>query len=551
MLSTSSARGSAATPLTDQTIGAYLHTVVHQHRNRDALVACHQNFHATYDHLWDLSGRVACSLLARGVRRGDRVALWSASRYEWIAVQYATARIGAILVCVNPMYEAAELRHVLSHSGASLLLMAQQFRTNDCTRILAAVRPHCATLRDVVVFEADWQHFLHDGESVPVSTLDQAEQLSRASDPINIQYTSGTTGRPKGAVLTHNNILNNARFVCQAIGFTEHDRVCVPVPLFHCFGMVLGSLGTHSHGATLVLPAESFDATATLAAVEEHRCTALYGVPTMFITALERQRTHRYDLSTLRTGLIGGAPCPPDLRDKIRTHLHIPDLSIVCGMTETSPISTQVLPSDPPGPRAHSVGRPTPHVEVKIVEPGTDEAVPVGAVGEQCTRGYSVMARYWDDPAATQAAIDGAGWMHTGDLATMDQDGFVTLVGRMKEMIIRGGENIYPREIEELLRTHPDITDAYIIGVPDDRLGEQVMAWVQLRDNAPSTTGEELAAFCAGKITRSKIPSLWRFTSVFPTTATGKIQKFRMREIAIEEQRQLARPPVSNTALAT
>jgi len=539
----SSAAGATSTPLVDGTIGRYLSHVVEQHRHREALVACHQDYRATYGEMWELTDRIARGLLARGVRRGDRVAVWSASRFEWVAVQYATARVGAILVCVNPMYQASELSYVLTHSEASVLLMSERFRDNDCAEILRSIRSQCQSLREVIVFETDWHDFLHDGTQVPPEALAVAEQALCADDPINIQYTSGTTGRPKGAVLTHRNILNNARLVCGGIKFTEHDRVCVPVPLFHCFGMVLGSLGTHCYGATLVLPEESFSAASTMTAVERERCTAIYGVPTMFISELEFQRSNDVVVSSLRTGLIGGAPCPPDLREKIRTHLHVTELSVVCGMTETSPISTQVLPDDPADKRDHSVGRPTPHVEVKIVDPGTDKVVPVGAVGEQCTRGYSVMAGYWNNTAATDEVLDPDGWMHTGDLATMDEDGYVTLVGRMKEMIIRGGENIYPREIEELLRTHPHINDAYVIGVPDERLGEQVMAWVRLQEDSQETSSEDLAAFCAGKITRSKIPAFWRFASTFPTTASGKIQKYRLRELAIEEQKM--RTPVA------
>jgi fatty-acyl-CoA synthase len=456
--------------------------------------------------------------------------VWAANRYEWIVLQFAAARIGAILVALNPTYRAAELGYALRHSGTALLLHSARYRNTDCASVVAEIAAQCPELRESLVFEDDWAEF----EAADAGAVADVERRVDFDDPVAIQYTSGTTGRPKGATLTHHNLLNNGHLVGGQIGFTEQDRVCVPVPLFHCFGMVLGTLGASTHGATLVLPGGNFDAGRTLAAITIERCTAVYGVPTMYLAMLEHPELAAFDLTSLRTGLIGGAPCPPDLLGSIRTRLHVPDLSTVCGMTETSPISTQTLPSDPTEIRDHSVGRPTPHVEVKIVDPVTGRIVPTGTPGEQCTRGYSVMRGYWADDAGTAEVISPAGWMRTGDLAVLDEHGTVRIVGRIKDVIIRGGENIYPREVEELLRAHPGVSDAHVIGVPHERYGEQVMAWVRPAEGE-RFDAEVLTAFCAGRISRSKIPTLWHFTDAFPTTASGKIQKFRMREIAIHE----------------
>ncbi|MBW0092654.1 AMP-binding protein [Pseudonocardia sp. KRD-184] len=530
MTAPSYACGSVDRPLLGETIGQNLRRTAERFGRHTAVVDRTQCVRLTYDELWEQTGRVAGALLARGVRRGDRVGVWAANRYEWVVLQFAAARAGAILVALNPTYEAGELGYALAHSGTSLLLHAAQFRDTDCGATVARLRADCPDLREAIAFEGGWADLL-DGSPAAV---DAAEQEVDIDDPVAIQYTSGTTGRPKGATLTHHNLLNNGHLVGAGVGFGPTDRVCVPVPLFHCFGMVLGTLGTSTHGAALVLPGGTFDAGRTLEAIQQEGCTAVYGVPTMYLAMLEHPRRGDIRLDSLRTGLIGGAPCAPDLLARIRNELHVPDLSTVCGMTETSPISTQTLPDDPAARRDTTVGRPTPHVEVKIIDPVSGRVVPTGTPGEQCTRGYSVMPGYWDDPTATRDAIDPAGWMRTGDLAVMGDDGSVSIVGRLKDVIIRGGENIHPREVEELLRTHPAVADAHVVGVPHERLGEQVMAWVRLTDGAQAH-GEDLAAWCVGRISRSKIPSLWRFTDRFPATASGKVQKFRMREIAVAE----------------
>lgn len=530
MTAPSYACGGVDRPLLGETIGQNLRRTAGRFGPHTALVDRASGVRLTYDELWEQTGRIAGALLARGVRRGDRVGVWAANRHEWVVLQFAAARTGAILVALNPTYEAGELGYALAHSGTSLLLHAERFRDTDCGAVVARLRGDCPELREAISFEDGWADLLAGSPG----SVDAAELEIDIDDPVAIQYTSGTTGRPKGATLSHHNLLNNGHLVAAAIGFGPADRVCVPVPLFHCFGMVLGTLGTSTHGAALVLPGGTFDAGRTLQAIHEEECTAVYGVPTMYLAMLEHPQRHDHRLGSLRTGLIGGAPCAPDLVARIRAELHVPDLSTVCGMTETSPISTQTLPGDPVARRDTTVGRPTPHVEVKIVDPETGKVVPTGTPGEQCTRGYSVMPGYWDDPDATRAAIDPAGWMRTGDLAVMDVDGCVSIVGRLKDVIIRGGENIHPRQIEELLRRHPDVADAHVVGVPHERLGEQVMAWVRLADGA-SSGSDDLAAWCVGRISRSTIPSLWRFTDRFPTTASGKIQKFRMREIAVAE----------------
>ena len=531
MTTPSYASGTAHVPLLGETIGQNLRRVADRFGDRDALVDVSAGHRTTYRGLWDDAGRVGGALLARGVRRGDRVGVWATNRHEWVVLQFATARIGAILVALNPTYQGAELEYALEQSGTSVLLHAARIRDTDCAGVVAGIRGGCRELRDALSFEECWQEDLTRGDPDLVESVEPDLDID---DPVAIQYTSGTTGRPKGATLSHHNLLNNGHLIGAGIGFDEHDRVCVPVPLFHCFGMVLGTLGASTHGAAIVLPGGPFDAARTLEAVQAERCTALYGVPTMYLAELELPRFAEFDLTSLRTGLIGGAPCPQELLRRIRDRMHMPELSTVCGMTETSPISTQTLSGDPPGARDRTVGRPTPHVEVKIVDPVTGRLVPAGTPGEQCTRGYSVMLGYWNDEEATRAAVDRSGWMHTGDLATMDESGYVGIVGRIKDVIIRGGENIYPAEVEDLLRDHPAVADVSVIGIPDERYGEQVVAWVRLRDGG-RVDAAELAAFCAGRISRSKIPVHWRFTDRFPTTGSGKIQKFRLREIAVRE----------------
>jgi fatty-acyl-CoA synthase len=521
-------------PLLELTIGEGLRRTVERFGDREALVVREQGYRATYRELWDEVGLAARGLLARGVRTGDRVGIWSPNRHEWLVTQYATARIGAVLVTINPAYKAAELQYALTKTGVSLLVLARGFRQADYMAMVDEVRAQCPLLRDALVLDDDWEALLDDGEAFPEAALAAVEATLDPDDPINVQFTSGTTGAPKGATLSHRNILNNGYFTGLTLRYTERDRVCVPVPFYHCFGMVLGNLACATHGACVVVPGASFDPLVTLRAIEEERCTSLYGVPTMFIAELEHARFAEFDLSSLRTGIMAGAPCPVEVMNAVRSKMHMEDVTIGCGMTETAPLSTQTAPDDDVDKRVCTVGRVHPHVEVKIVDPDTGETVPRGTPGEQCTRGYSVMLGYWHDERATREAIDADGWMHTGDLATMDDEGYVAIVGRIKDMLIRGGENIYPREVEEFLVSIPGVSDAYVIGVPSERYGEEVMAWVKLREGS-SLTLEELTAACRGQIATYKIPRHWKLVDQFPMTITGKVQKFVMREIAAAE----------------
>ena len=526
--------GPSAGPLLGETIGENLRRTVARFGARDALVVPHQDYRATYDELWEQVGAAARAFLAHGVGMGDRVGIWAPNRYEWVVTQLAAARIGAILVTINPAFESRELAYALQKAGVSVLVLARGHRGADYVSMLAEVRGSCPDLRHSIVLEDDWHEFMVASERVSDEELAERERWLQFDDAINIQFTSGTTGSPKGATLTHHNILNNANVILDALGCDEHDRVCVPVPFYHCFGMVIGTLGCTTHGACIVVPSEGFDPGAVLQAVEAERCTSVYGVPTMFIAELEHPDFERFDLSSLRTGLMGGAPCPAEVMKKVRSLMHMDEVAIVCGMTETSPVSTQTAPDDPLEKRITTVGRVHPHLEMKIVDPDTGAIVPRGTPGEQCTRGYSVMLGYWDDEAATSRAIDSTGWMHTGDIAVMDDDGYVSIVGRIKDMIIRGGENVYPREIEEFLHSLPEISDVQVIGVPSERYGEEVMAWIKLRDGALLTEAQLIEA-CNGSIARYKIPRHWRIVDSFPMTVTGKIQKYRMREIATEE----------------
>jgi fatty-acyl-CoA synthase len=527
-------RGPTDVPLLEETIGANLRRTVERFADREALVVRHQGYRATYGELWEQVGLAARALIANGVQRGDRVGIWAPSRYEWFVLQFATARVGAILVTINPAYKAAELEYALRKAGVSMLVMSRGFRQADYVAMLAGVRSACPELRSVIVLESEWCTFLTEGTWVSERELAAREALLLPEDPINIQYTSGTTGFPKGATLSHRNILNNAYFTARTVHYTERDRVCVPVPFYHCFGMVLGNLACTTHGACVVVPGESFDAREVLAAVHEERCTSLYGVPTMFIAELAEPDLDAFDLSSLRTGIMGGAPCPVEVMEQVRSRMHMEQVTIACGMTETAPLSTQTSVDDPVQKRVTTVGRVHPHVEVKVIDPFTGATAPRGTHGEQCTRGYGVMLGYWNDADATAAAIDADGWMHTGDLAVIDDEGYVQIVGRIKDMIIRGGENIYPREVEEFLYRLPEVEAVEVIGVPSERYGEEVMAWVRLREGA-HLTGDDLAAACRGRIATYKIPRYWKIVDSFPMTITGKIQKYRMREIAVQE----------------
>ena len=528
------ANGPSAIPLLGEPIFQNLRRTASRVGDREALVVPHQDYRASYRELVEQCEVIARGLLSRGVKKGDRVGIWSPNRYEWVIVQYATAAIGAILVNINPAYRTSELEYVLNQSEISLLIHAAAFRQADYTAMLAEVRGRCLTLREALVLENGWEALRRDAAKTGESELREAEASLQFDDPINIQYTSGTTGFPKGATLTHHNILNNGFFIGETLKYSERDRVCIPVPFYHCFGMVLGNLACTTHGATMVVPAEAFDPVATMETVQKEECTALYGVPTMFIAELEHPRFKDFDFGTLRTGIMAGSPCPVEVMKKVQTDMHMPEMTIAYGMTETSPVSTQCATDDPLERRVSTVGRVHPHVEVKIIDPATGAVVPRGTAGELCSRGYMVMRGYWNNDEATRLAIDAGRWMHTGDLATMDGEGYVNIVGRIKDMIIRGGENIYPREVEEFLYGHPDVADVQVIGVPSKRYGEEVMAWVKLREGA-TATGDELASWCRGKVATYKIPRHWKFVDSFPMTVTGKVQKFKMREVSIEE----------------
>ena len=533
--------GASDIPLIGQTIGAYLNLVVERHGANEALVSRHQGFRLTYEQLGRQVEQVARGLMGLGVSKGDRVGIWSPNNAEWLIVQYATAKIGAILVNVNPAYRTHELQYALRQSEVSLLIMTRGFRQTDYLAMLEEVWPKLPLLRHVVLIGRDavdgvlpWDELLERAGSVTLDDLRQREATLEFDDPINIQYTSGTTGFPKGATLSHHNILNNGFFIGERLRLTERDRVCLPVPYYHCFGMVLGNLAIMTHGATVVLPGEAFDPVACLEAVQEEACTALYGVPTMFIRMLEESEAAPYRLDTLRTGIMAGAPCPVEVMRRVVDRMNMHEVTICYGMTETSPVSFQSEVDDTLEHRVSTVGSIHPHVECKITDPETGETVPRGATGELCARGYLVMLGYWNNPEATAGAIDQARWMHTGDLAAMGDDGYVNIVGRLKDMIIRGGENVYPREIEEFLYTHPKVADVQVIGVPDTRYGEEVCAWIMLKDEEP-VTEEEIREFCRGKIATFKIPRYVRITDEFPMTVTGKVQKFKMREVSIEE----------------
>ncbi|MEQ9504048.1 MAG: AMP-binding protein [Deltaproteobacteria bacterium] len=528
------ASGAAPQPLLGETIGARLRQTCERWPDRDALVVRAQGYRASYAQLWSQVEDAARALLASGVAKGDRVGVWAPNRFEWVLMQFATARIGAIQVNVNPAYRAHELRYALNHSGVKLLVMAENFRATSYEEILGSVRDELPKLDDVLVIDQGWDAFIEKGQGVAASDVEAIEATLQFDEPINIQYTSGTTGSPKGATLSHHNILNNAFLVGSMCHYSEADRVCIPVPYYHCFGMVMGNLACATFGATMVTPGPAFHPGECLAAVEEERCTSLYGVPTMFIGMLAHEDLDKRDLTSLRTGIMAGSPCPVEVMKKVKTKMNMDEVTIAYGMTETSPVSTQTAIGDPIDKQVSTVGRVLPHTEIKIVDPVSGAVLPRGEKGELCTRGYCVMLGYWDNAEATRGAIDGAGWMHTGDLATMDDEGYVKIVGRIKDMIIRGGENISPREIEEFLYTHPDVEDAQVIGVPSEKYGEEVMAWVKVRAGAQPTDAE-LTAFCTGNIATFKIPRYWKIVDAFPMTVTGKIQKYKMRAVSIEE----------------
>jgi fatty-acyl-CoA synthase len=530
------ASGTSTVPLLGETIGGNLDRAVAAAPSSPALIDASSRRQWSYAELAGEVDAVAVGLLDLGVAKGDRVGIWAPNRPEWTIVQYATARIGAILVNINPAYRVHELDYVLRQAGVRTLVAARHFKTSDYAGMIDQVRGNCPELRDVLLLEdPEWTELMARGQAGDRDRVGAAQRELSPDEPINIQYTSGTTGFPKGAVLSHHNILNNGFFVGELCGYSAADRICVPVPFYHCFGMVMGNLAATSHGACVVIPAPAFDPAATLAAVAEHRCTSLYGVPTMFIAELNLPSFADYDLSSLRTGIMAGSPCPVEVMKQVIDRMGMAEVSICYGMTETSPVSVQTRRDDSLQRRVSTVGQVGPHLEVKVIDPATGLTVPCGEPGELCTRGYSVMLGYWQEPDRTAEAVDAARWMHTGDLAVMDTSGYVNITGRIKDMVIRGGENIYPREVEEFLYTHPDILDAQVIGVPDAKYGEELMAWIRLRAaGAGPVTAESLREFCAGKLAHYKIPRYVHVVDEFPMTVTGKIRKVEMRDQAVD-----------------
>ncbi|MEP6954722.1 MAG: AMP-binding protein [Solirubrobacteraceae bacterium] len=533
MSALSYASGPSTTPLLGETIGSNLRRTAARYAEHDAVVSVHQAQRLSYAELDAVVDRVATGLMRAGIEHRDRVGIWSPNSLEWLVVQYATARIGAILVNLNPAYRTHEVEYALRQSGTRLLCSATTHKTSDYAAMVDQVRGGLQALERVVYLDdaEDWASLA--GVEADAVALAEREASLGFDDPINIQYTSGTTGAPKGATLTHHNLLNNGHLVCELLDYTEADRVCLPVPFYHCFGMVMGNLGTLSHGACVVIPAPSFEPAATLRAVAQERVTSLYGVPTMFIAMLADPSFAETELGSLRTGIMAGSPCPVEVMKRVVRDMNMEQVSICYGMTETSPVSTQTRMDDPLERRVSTVGRVHPHVEVQVVDPETERVVERGQPGELCTRAYSVMLGYWNDPERTAEAIDGAGWMHTGDLATMDGEGYLNIVGRIKDMVIRGGENVYPREIEEFLYGHEGIADVQVVGVPDQRYGEELCAWVVARDGA-DLDDESVRAFCRGRLAHYKVPRYVVLTDAFPMTVTGKVQKYVLREQAVE-----------------
>ncbi len=546
-------RGDTASPLWRKTIYQVLKDTASEFGHRDAAIFCQHDVRWTWNELLSKCDDLASGLLALGLKPGDRVGIWSPNRPEWLLMQFATARVGIILVNINPAYRTYELEYALNKSGCKALVLAENFKTSDYVAMLRELAPEIDNCEPSTLNSAKLpalQSAIVTGDNAPAGffafddvmkmagpahrmRLDEMSAGLDPDDPINIQFTSGTTGSPKGATLTHYNIVNNARFVVGTMGFSENDKLCIPVPLYHCFGMVMGTLGCATTGAAMVFPAEAFDPISTLKAISSERCTALYGVPTMFVAMLESPQAAQSDFSSLRTGCMAGAPCPIEIMKRVVGEMNMKEVTIAYGMTETSPVSFQCHADDPLDKRVSTVGRVHPHVEVKAIDEN-GKIVPVGEPGELCTRGYSVMRGYWDDDERTGESIDQSGWMHTGDLATIDEDGYCAIVGRVKDMLIRGGENIYPREVEEFLFTHPKVAEVQVFGVPDEKYGEEVCAWIVLK---PDTSADEaeIREFCKGKIAHYKVPHYVRFKSELPMTVTGKPQKFIMQDAMIEE----------------
>lgn len=525
--------GASDIPLLGETIGNNLKRTVEKFPEQEALICVHQNYRATYQEFYNQTTAVAKALIFLGVKAGDRIGIWSANRYEWVLLQYATARIGAILVNINPAYRTSELIFVINQSEMSHIFSSLFFKSSDYKNMISDAREFCSTLKSEIFFDDNWEDFLNNGQDISDDVLHSFEEHVQFDDAVNIQYTSGTTGFPKGVTLSHHNILNNGYFIGIRLKYSEKDRVCIPVPFYHCFGMVIGNICCTAHGACMVIPNDSFDPEITLKVVFEEKCTSLYGVPTMFIAELAVKNFDSFDFSSLRTGVMAGSVCPPEIMKKVESLMNIKEMSICYGMTETSPVSTQTLIGTPFEKQVYTVGTVQDHLEIKIIDEN-GRTVKRGEHGELCTRGYSVMLKYWNDPENTRKVLDDSRWMHTGDLATMDEEGYITISGRIKDLIIRGGENISPKEIEDFLYTYPNILDVQIIGVPSEKFGEEVMAWVKLRKGF-DVTEEELLNYCKERIAHYKVPKFWKFVDEFPMTISGKIRKVEMREISIRE----------------
>ena len=521
-------------PLKGETIGQNLRQIAAKFPERTALISEYQQYRANYSEFLEQVEQVAKALMAHGIRRGDRVGIWSPNRYEWVLVQYATALMGAIMVNINPGYKLSGLRYALEQSRIDLLIASSHFRKTDYIKMLDELRPDCLYPKQTVIIDRDWATFLSSASQVSDARLAEREASLQFDDPVNIQYTSGTTGYPKGATLSHHNILNNGFFIGERLKYTEKDIVCLPVPFYHCFGMVLGNMAIVTHGACIVIPGEFFDPEQVLQTVENERCTSLYGVPTMFIAELDLPDFAKYNLKSLRTGIMAGAPCPIDTMRKVQSLMNMTEICVCYGMTETSPVSTESCTDDPLELRVTTVGTVHPHVEIKIIDPESGAIVPRGTAGELCTRGYSVMLGYWDNPEDTKAIIDETRWLHSGDIAVMDENGYVSIVGRIKDLIIRGGENISPKEIEDFLIVHEGVSDVQVIGVYSEKYGEEVMAWIKPRPGY-NVSAESLHTYCKGRIATFKIPRYWKFVDAFPMTLTGKIRKIEMREISEKE----------------
>ena len=526
--------GASSVALLGETIDENLKKTVAKYADQEALICSHQNYRATYKEFYDQVVEVAKGLIALGVKRGERVGVWSPNCYQWTLLQYATAKIGVILVNINPAYRTSELIYVINQSGLSVMFSALQFKSSNYKKMMDDAREFTDTIRKAIFWDESWEHFLKEGKQISDETLRKYEEKVQFDDPVNIQYTSGTTGNPKGVTLSHHNILNNAYFIGLRMNYSHIDRVCIPVPFYHCFGMVIGNLACTVHGATMVVPNNSFDPVKTLETIEKERCTSLYGVPTMFIAELHEMEQKTYDLSSLRTGVMAGSLCPPEIMKKVKEQMNMHEITICYGMTETSPVSTQTRIGVPFEKQIYSVGTIHDHLEIKIIDPKTQAILKRGESGELCTRGYSVMLKYWNSPEATRQVIDEQRWMHSGDLAMMDEDGYLHISGRIKDLIIRGGENISPKEIEDFLYTYKGVMDAHVIGVPSEKYGEEIMAWIKPNEGV-TLTEEELRDFCKERIAHYKIPKYWKFVSEFPMTISGKIRKVEMREIAARE----------------